>query len=102
MVEAGDALRLPGRAGRRFRFGPDETISARPSLSDFAAKVCSVGRDEACGEPEPVAAPGRAMAAAAGMAFPPGVLLDGEPFSYGRLSERKLRRELARHAASRP
>ncbi|MGH9119880.1 MAG: hypothetical protein ACRD0A_19005 [Acidimicrobiales bacterium] len=42
------------------------------------------------------------MAAAAGMAFPPGVLLDGEPFSYGRLSERKLRRELARHAASRP
>lgn len=28
--------------------------------------------------------------------FPPGVLLDGETFSYGRLSERKLRRELQR------
>ncbi|HEY5103632.1 MAG TPA: glutaredoxin family protein [Acidimicrobiales bacterium] len=26
--------------------------------------------------------------------FPPGVLVDGEPFSYGRLSERRLRREL--------
>lgn len=38
---------------------------------------------------------GRALAERAGMAFPPGVLLDGEPFSYGRLSERKLRRALA-------
>jgi hypothetical protein len=28
--------------------------------------------------------------------FPPGVFLNGEPFSYGRLSERKLRRELDR------
>lgn len=33
------------------------------------------------------------------VAFPPGVLLDGEPFSYGRLSERKLRRELERRGA---
>ncbi len=30
------------------------------------------------------------------VAFPPGVLIDGRPFSYGRLSERKLRRELQR------
>ncbi|MGH9252739.1 MAG: hypothetical protein ACRD0W_24965 [Acidimicrobiales bacterium] len=30
--------------------------------------------------------------------FPPGVLLDDDPFGYGRLSERKLRRELARRA----
>ena len=37
---------------------------------------------------------GRALAAGSGMVFPPGVLLDGEPFSYGRLSERKLRRVL--------
>ena len=28
------------------------------------------------------------------VAFPPGVLLEGRLFSYGRLSERKLRREL--------
>jgi thiol-disulfide isomerase/thioredoxin len=39
---------------------------------------------------------GRALAERAGILFPPGVLLDGEPFSYGRLSERRLRRELDR------
>ncbi|MDP9403422.1 MAG: glutaredoxin family protein [Actinomycetota bacterium] len=39
---------------------------------------------------------GRELAASSGMAFPPGVLVDGRPFSYGRLSERKLRRELRR------
>ncbi len=30
--------------------------------------------------------------------FPPGLFLDGEPFSYGRPSERKLRKVLARRA----
>ena len=39
---------------------------------------------------------GQTLAQRAGMAFPPAVLLDGEPFSYGRLSERKLRRALTR------
>ena len=43
---------------------------------------------------------GRELALTARMAFPPAVLIDGEPFSYGRLSERKLRRELARRAAA--
>jgi len=28
--------------------------------------------------------------------FPPGLFLDGEPFSYGRPSERKLRKALER------
>ncbi|MGH3678261.1 MAG: glutaredoxin family protein [Mycobacterium sp.] len=37
---------------------------------------------------------GRELAAAAGLLFAPGVLLDGQPFSHGRLSERKLRRAL--------
>ncbi len=41
---------------------------------------------------------GAELAAVAGMAFPPAVLLDGDPYSYGRLSERKLRRELDRRA----
>ncbi len=44
---------------------------------------------------------GRAAAEGAGVLFPPGVLLDGEPFSYGRVSERKLRRELERRGARR-
>ncbi len=30
----------------------------------------------------------------------PGVLIDGEPFSYGRLSERKLRRALEKRRTS--
>lgn len=42
---------------------------------------------------------GRTLAEESGMAFPPGVLIDGDPFSYGRLSERKLRNALARRAA---
>jgi Glutaredoxin-like domain (DUF836) len=39
---------------------------------------------------------GRALAAEAGVPFAPGVLVDGRPFGYGRLSERKLRRALQR------
>lgn len=39
---------------------------------------------------------GRALAARHGVLFAPGVLLDGKMFSYGRLSERRLRRHLAR------
>lgn len=39
---------------------------------------------------------GEAMAVHGGIHFPPGIFLDGEPFSYGRVSERKLRRELDR------
>jgi glutaredoxin len=42
---------------------------------------------------------GRALAARAGVLFAPGVLVDGRPFGYGRLSERRLRRVLGRMAA---
>jgi len=38
---------------------------------------------------------GEALAAEGGILFAPGVFVDGRPFSYGRLSERKLRRALA-------
>ncbi|OZM76378.1 glutaredoxin family protein [Pseudonocardia sp. MH-G8] len=41
-------------------------------------------------------AEGQHLATSAGVLFAPGVLLDGEAFSYGRLSERKLRRALQR------
>jgi thiol-disulfide isomerase/thioredoxin len=37
---------------------------------------------------------GRQLAGTAGVLFAPGLLVDGRPFSYGRLSERKLRRTL--------
>jgi hypothetical protein len=49
-------------------------------------------------EVDMASADGRRLAASAGVLFPPGVLLDGEPFSYGRLSERKLRRTLERRS----
>jgi glutaredoxin len=39
---------------------------------------------------------GQALAERAGVMFAPGILIDGEPFSHGRLSEKKLRRELDR------
>ena len=39
---------------------------------------------------------GEGLAKRGDILFPPGLLLDGEPFSYGRVSERKLRRELER------
>ncbi|GAA3763263.1 glutaredoxin [Spinactinospora alkalitolerans] len=39
---------------------------------------------------------GRRLAQDARVLFAPGVLLDGEPFGHGRLSERKLRRTLRR------
>lgn len=43
---------------------------------------------------------GARLALEGGVLFPPGVFLDGAPFSYGRVSERKLRRELTRRCAS--
>ena len=39
---------------------------------------------------------GRQLAAQHGILFAPGLLLNGETFSYGRVSERKLRRALSR------
>jgi|SRR5579859_7118155 len=39
---------------------------------------------------------GQRLATQGGLLCPPGILINGESFSYGRLSERKLRRELDR------
>ncbi len=43
-------------------------------------------------------AQGQQLATDTGVLFAPGVLLNGEPFAYGRLSERKLRKVLGRPA----
>lgn len=40
-------------------------------------------------------AEGRELANRVGIVFAPGILIDGELFSYGRLSEKKLRRHLS-------
>jgi glutaredoxin len=42
---------------------------------------------------------GRELAVQARVLIAPGILLDGQPFGYGRLSERKLRKTLERAAA---
>ncbi len=42
---------------------------------------------------------GHALAARAGVPFAPGLLVEGRPFGYGRISERRLRRTLHRPAA---
>jgi glutaredoxin len=67
------------------------------SLCDHAKQVLArVGADHPLKITEiPLAtAEGRQLALQAGVMFAPGVLLDGKPFAYGRLSERKLRRTL--------
>ncbi len=43
---------------------------------------------------------GQALAERGGVMFPPGIFLGSEPFSYGRPSEKKLRRELDRRLGS--
>ncbi len=42
---------------------------------------------------------GQVLGERSGMVFPAAILLDGAPFGFGRVSERKLRRELARRTA---
>jgi glutaredoxin len=39
---------------------------------------------------------GRSLAAGSGALFPPVLVLDGRPLFYGRLSERRLRKALAK------
>lgn len=43
---------------------------------------------------------GQALAMKGGILFPPGIFIDGEPFCYGRPSERKLRREIERRLSA--
>lgn len=67
------------------------------SMCDFAKHVLArVGMDHPLDIREiPLDSPtGRTLAAAHGVLFAPGILIDGELFSYGRLSEKKLRRHL--------
>lgn len=70
---------------------------------DLAKEILDrVGRDYLLRlrEVDLATAEGQRLATAVGVLFAPGVLLDGEAFSYGRLSERKLRRELDRRSST--
>jgi glutaredoxin len=59
---------------------------------DYALRITEIALDTDMGQ---------LLAWRAGVMFAPGVLIDGEAFSYGRLSERKLRRTLRTRAAVR-
>lgn len=75
------------------------------AFCDVAKEILDrVGRDHPLRVREVAlaSAEGRQLAAVGGVLFAPGVLVDGQAFSYGRLSERKLRRTLQKRTASRP
>lgn len=78
---------------------------ANCALCDHAKEVLSrVARDFplTVSEVDLGTASGRALAEQAGVLFAPGVLLDGRPFGYGRLSERKLRKVLSLRVSPSP
>jgi len=45
---------------------------------------------------------GQELAERGGIWFPPGIVIDGEPVSYGRVSERKLRLEIEKRVGAAP
>jgi len=57
---------------------------------DFVLQICELDLDSEESE---------ALARNVSVLFPPAVFLDGKLFCYGRLSERRLRRELKNGAA---
>jgi glutaredoxin len=59
--------------------------------AEFPLKVRTVGLES----PD-----GRALAERLGVLFAPGIVVDGELVAFGRLSERRLRREFARRAVA--
>ena len=75
------------------------TLLTQPdcALCEHAKKVLArIGEDHPLHITEiDLASPrGRELADRTRVMFAPGILLDGQPFGYGRLSERKLRRAL--------
>ena len=70
---------------------------AKQLLVRVAADAPLVVREVPLDSPE-----GRQITATIAAPFPPVVLLDGEAFSYGRLSERRLRKALAGQVSKAP
>lgn len=66
-------------------------VQARAVLERLADEYPLAIRTRELDSPE-----GQELAARGGIFFAPGIFIDGEAFSYGRPSERRLRRELRR------
>ena len=82
------------------------TVLTQPacSMCDFAKQVLTrVGLDYPLDirEIQLDSPTGRTLATEHAVLFAPGILVDGELFSYGRLSEKKLRRHMAGTATRR-
>jgi len=78
------------------------TTWSRPQTRSWRARCtrCATGADHSLTvtEIDLASEAGQRLAAETGVLFVPGVLVDGKPFTFGRLSERKLRRALAKRA----
>ena len=70
---------------------------AKQMLARVAADAHVEVREVPLDSPE-----GRQITATIAAPFPPVVLLDGDAFSYGRLSERRLRKALAGRVGTAP
>jgi hypothetical protein len=66
--------------------------------NDARAVLARLGREFplALSEEEFSSPRGRQLALDGGLFFPPGIVIEGRPFSYGRPSEGRLRRHFAR------
>lgn len=74
----------------------DFCVQARGVLERLADEYPLAIEDEPLGSER-----GQTLALEGGVLFAPGVFIDGTAFSYGRLSERKLHRELERRFGER-
>lgn len=77
-------------------------VQSSCSLCDHAKTVLSrVASDHplTVREIDLAAEEGRALAERGGVLFAPGIFVDGAPFGFGRLSEKRLRKALAARTA---
>ena len=82
-----DYIRVTLLSRAQCDFCDDAKAVLQRLAGEFPLVIETISLDSAAGE---------RLAVRGGVLFPPGLFLDNEPFSYGRLSERKLRRELER------
>ncbi|MBW3577399.1 MAG: glutaredoxin family protein [Actinobacteria bacterium] len=68
---------------------------AKRMLDRLTADYDFTVREVDLGSPE-----GEALARDAGVLFPPGIVVDSDPVSYGRPSERRVRREFDRRTVA--
>lgn len=89
MVDSGSVILVLTQDGCAYCHDAQDV--AERLAREFGLRVASLDLDTS---------EGRAMAGRGGILFPPGIFLDGEALSYGRPSERRLRRIVEGRLAS--